>query len=919
MANQPPEYQERVSLGAGPSPGIQPVPLQNAPSMPDLSSADKAMSTFGAELVSVAQKLNEGQQQTKASQAMEGFLGERAALQDQYVKDTNYETAPGNFAKDIDAAKMKWLEGVTDPKLRARMSLEMERDAISSGNKVTAASFGRQADTNVAALDKFEQSSLNEAVGAASEAERAAAITRYGNQVKRLLEAGWIDATVAARREQNFRGALEHADVLGFINRDPVKAKAALADPAAFPTLDPVKRQSLAIMADQKADTNNQAAWTQAAIFHPEAASLTMGRVVSADHALRIFDNGILKIETRGEPRAESKAGALGPSQIMPGTAREVATGLGLKDVAALSDADLKEKLLSDDALNLKLGRAYWSQMVTRYDGNVALAAAAYNAGPGRADKWKERAEAQFGAGFTPGQLASVVDIKETQDYLGKLYGRFNAPMNVSFSSPAAAMNASNAVGVVLTQQHARETHLMQAQATAAASSDDVVSVVRAGFDVDPLRISTWKATQQASAAKGDAQAAGRLRDLDFAEKTQPFIRQAWATPPSLLDTSIKNMEASITAPGANPSMQSINAVKAFKAVQEQQAKMRDSEPVVLGGENGGRYYALQPIDGRSELNDTLLSALKNRDAQARTANRIYGGNGSPFTVEEAQSWRERYADATPQERGQILGMLAKGLSADTFATALPQIIKGENSKSQTPALTIAAGLYGKSPAIAQSIIEGMNAVDTDGRYLPSDGANGLSYKTGKDQYLPIGAFNRAARTDPNGPVAAMSAAIDARYAFLSAQAKDQTGAPNSSRLKQAIDDVTGGILYHNGAAVIAPVRGMDQRRFDATVFSLTDENLAGAQTTSGKAITADYVRGSAKLQARSDGQYYLQVNRDDGNPQYAVTKEGAPFVLDLRNIQITEPSRRDVSQKGTRAFRAELGDRLRGAAEENP
>ena len=84
-------------------------------------------------------------------------------------------------------------------------------------------------------------------------------------------------------------------------------------------------------------------------------------------------------------------------------------------------------------------------------------------------------------------------------------------------------------------------------------------------------------------------------------------------------------------------------------------------------------------------------------------------------------------------------------------------------------------------------------------------------------------------------------------------------------------------------APVIAPVRGMTQSQFDGVLWGVKDADLAAAQTTSGKSIDANYLRSGAKLQARSDGQYYLQVNRDDDHPQYAVTKGGAPFVLDLR------------------------------------
>lgn len=880
-----PDYQQRVNLGAGPTPGIQAVPLPSAPTLPDAGAGYKALSGLGAELASVAEKIAAGRQETLASQAMEQFIGQRAELTEKYVKDPDFTTADDSFARDIAAAKMEALGTISDPNVRAKASLAMERDIITASTKVRAAQLGRQADINIAANETVRQASINEAVAAGSDAEREAAIGRYAGDLQRLVKAGWIDAATAEKKAQGFRGELEQADAYALVNRDPARAQAALADPKVWATLDPMKRQTLSVLAGQRLDANQQAAAVQAATFHPEAATLAMGRVVAPDHAIRIFDSGIVPIESRGDNAAVSPAGALGASQIMPATAREVAKGLGLDEVTALTDAELRTRLLTDEALNLRLGRAYWQQMVARYDGNVALAAAAYNAGPGRADGWKAKAEAQFGAGFTPAQLASVIDIKETQDYLGRLYGRYGAPMNVAFSSPAAALQASAAVGAVLTQQAARETHLLTAQAQAAATTDPVVDLVRSGLDVDPQRLTDWKAVQAAAAARGDATAAGRLRDLAFAEATQPLIRQAWATPPDMLDTAVKRMEAEVSAPGANPSIQALNTIKAFKAVQEEQAKKRDSEPVVLGGQNGGRYYALELIDGRNAaLDDNLTAALRNRDAQARTASRIYGGSGSPFTVEETQAWQERYADATPQERGRILGALARGLSADSFAAALPRIVKGENSKGEVPVLTFAAGLYAQAPDIAQSIITGVEAKSADAKYLPSGTANQAAYDTTKSRYFPPGVFDIIGRTATDGRFAAISAAIDARYAYLSAAASDASGNVNADRLRTAIGDVTGGILYHNGAPLIAPVRGMSQNDFDATVWGIKDADLAGARTSGGKAIDAEYLRDSAKLRSLSDGRYLVQLNHNDTQPQYAAAADGRPFVLDLRN-----------------------------------
>lgn len=848
----------------------------------DTSAVGRAMQGFGAELQAVAAKVQEGEQHTAMSQAMEGYVTSLAALQQKYTDDKDYATAAGRFKDEVAALQRDQLAGIADPNLRARASLEMTRAGISAGTKVHGAQVARQADINLAADDTLSATSLTEATTAATPVERQAAIDRRLANLERLHAAGWVDAQTAVSRTTAFRGQLDQADAMALVQNNPAAAAAALANPQMFASLDPVRRTSLTIAAEGRMDANTQAAITNTAAFHPEAATLSVGRVIAPDHASRIFENGIVPIESGGDARAVSNKGALGLAQIMPGTAREVAGQLGLKDVAALSDAELKDRLLNDQALNLRLGRTYWQQMVTRYDGNVALAAVAYNAGPGRADQWKAKAEAQFGAGFSPAQLASVVDIKESRDYLGKLYGKFGASMDAAFSSPAAAQHAANAVGAVLQQQQARETHLLTAQASAAAAVDPVADIVKLGFEVDPVRLASYRSAQAAAAARGDAAAAGRLRDLDYAERMQPLVRAAWSKPPAQLDAAITTLEAQFSGPGGNPTQSGLDALKAFKAVRDEQVRRRDAEPVVLGGEGGGRYYALQPILPDQPVDEALLSALRSRDAQALTAHRIYGGSGSPLTAQEAEAWHQKYIEAAPAERAALLGVFAKGLSPSTFAAALPLVTSGANGKEARPALTIAAGLFTVAPELAPTILQGVEAQRAEARYLPA-GPNKIAYQTSKDAGLPPAIFSVAGRVDPKGPYAALSDAIDARYAYLAAEAKDLSGVPDSGRLRQAINDVTGGILRHNGAPLIAPARGMTQEQLDAVLWGVTDADLATARTSSGKGITAEFLRSSAKLTARADGQYYLQLNRNDDQPQYAVTASGSPFVLDLR------------------------------------
>lgn len=89
---------------------------------------------------------------------------------------------------------------------------------------------------------------------------------------------------------------------------------------------------------------------------------------------------GIIKSESAFMPDARSPAGALGLMQLMPATARETAQRLGVR-------LDSAWRLYEPDT-NIELGSAYLHQLLERFGGNLALAAAAYNAGPHRVRAW---------------------------------------------------------------------------------------------------------------------------------------------------------------------------------------------------------------------------------------------------------------------------------------------------------------------------------------------------------------------------------------------------------------------------------------------------------------------------------------------------------------------------------------------------
>jgi hypothetical protein len=203
-------------------------------------------------------------------------------------------------------------------------------------------------------------------------------------------------------------------------------------------------------------------------------------------------------------------------------------------------------------------------------------------------------------------------------------------------------------------------------------------------------------------------------------------------------------------------------------------------------------------------------------------------------------------------------------------------------------AQSFAGGLYASAPDVAESVLRGRQAIAADERLDPTKSGNKSDFNASLDKLLPAAAFTVAGRTSSTGAYATVRNAVVARYADLSAQAADTSGTLNEHRVQQAVDDVTGGTVRHNGAPIIAPQRGMRQDRFDAIVWSLKDTDLADATTLNGSPVTADYLRNRARLESVGDGRYLVVLNSNPAAPQYAVrnanTESPSPYVLDLRN-----------------------------------
>jgi soluble lytic murein transglycosylase len=116
---------------------------------------------------------------------------------------------------------------------------------------------------------------------------------------------------------------------------------------------------------------------------------------------------GLMRQESRFIPAARSSVGAQGLMQIMPSTGKWIAGKLGMKGYQV--------GWLSDPETNVMFGTTYMRMVLEGLDDHPVLASAAYNAGPGRAKKWKD------GRPLEGAIYAETIPFTETRDYVKKV------------------------------------------------------------------------------------------------------------------------------------------------------------------------------------------------------------------------------------------------------------------------------------------------------------------------------------------------------------------------------------------------------------------------------------------------------------------------------------------------------------------
>lgn len=921
-----PDFTIDVPIGNAPSAYVQ--PIQRGPAVPDVAGvtagARGAVAAAGAQaqqgealagvgvalthtagvLEEVKSKIERAQAQTTVATKTTDYLTQLQAIEQNAQQDPDFANASKTFGEQQRELERTLSADIPDPLLRGRAVLEWRRAGLSAGKRVQASAWTKEVDTNKASLDAQRDEAVRSAAAAVTPVERQAVIDRYGNAVKAAAAVGWISEQDGVQRAHQLGNVLDKNDAMELIRSDPAQAGVALSDPKVFPRLDPLERQQFINVAKSAADSRGQVNLTTDAAFNPAGAAMTAGRLSDPAHARTIFDRVVIPIESGGDQSAVSSKGALGITQIMPATARDMLAKSnvpGDRELAALSDAELGSKLKADQGLNYRLGSSYWNELTMRYGGNLPAMFAAYNAGPKRADAWIKQATEQFGPGYTAAQFQQVVDIKETKDYLGKAWKAAGADITGAGLSPEGALRAGHAVGAALNATERERIARVKEEASSAATLFDPTSILAQGNEPAPAELALWTEKQKAAAGAGDVQAAKRLLDYQERLSLRPAIKQAYATSPVVLNQTIDAEEARQASGPVTTADK--NRLDAFKAVRDEVNKRAHSDPVTLLGRAG--LAAPVAVDPAAAPEDPVFrAALTQRGAQAQAAQRIYQGSANALTSEETRALKERYAAAGPDEQFRLLQTLGQTLPERSYADTV-SAVAGSDGVAQT-----VGRIARDRPALARDILEGAKLMAT----------KEVNDKAALVRPAFAGKLGGQVYPDPDMQDAVANAAL-ALYTARRAGNGTLYDPTDGAGIERAIEEVTGPIVKRNGRRTpIAP--GIQPRAFSEALDNLTEQQvtaMGGAYGRNAQPIAARDLGDRAQLVPLQPGstRYAVLMPTSDGKGAPVLTYEGAPLVFDMRQVAASAQVPLTPYQRGVRAARGAAWERLRQANED--
>jgi GH24 family phage-related lysozyme (muramidase) len=578
-------------------------------------------------------------------------------------------------------------------------------------------------------------------------------------------------------------------------------------------------KQEAAKAAEQGVMFRNPKAWLDDRLVPQEAGGATGGD---------IFETGIIGQESGGKQFGKdgkpltSSAGAVGIAQVMPGTGPEAAALAGLP-----WDED---KFKNDANYNKELGRAYYNKQLQTF-GNPAMAAAAYNAGPGAVQK----AVKEGGANW----LSHLP--KETQDYVPAVMGRSGqsaatgpgVEREIWADAPESfkALDYTTQQQMIITAQNQVRSQQAQQRASADQLMVDVNDMHKDGR-VDPFNLTPEYFTNAYGAADGVTRYAEYEAGRTMASDIDSFASMTDQQIIANLNTTKPVEGEGYAVADARQSVKAAAAAQVYKA--------RQDDPQTFAMQQG--LSDTQPLDMSKP--DTIAPELTKRIGTAQMMNENYGtpyqvlmkGEASQFSAvlrtmptQQKLAYLDQVRTGTLSDQRAYMSIMTQ-IAADSPVTAIAGSLLTRTQPATIPGGWLGSDIQLQPRDVAATILEGEAILNPNKADKEQDGRGG-KFPMPKEIDLQM-AFNdtvgAAFRGDAKGYETAYQA-FKSYYAGKSSRDGVLADSLDSRRAKEAAFAVTGGVADFNGNGEVLKPWGMAEDQFKDRVSKSFNEQMQAA------------------------------------------------------------------------------------------
>jgi soluble lytic murein transglycosylase-like protein len=545
-------------------------------------------------------------------------------------------------------------------------------------------------------------------------------------------------------------------------------------------------------------------------------------QVASAgDTADSTFDRMIMEesngqhFDKNGRPTT-SPVGAIGIAQVMPATGPEAARYANLPWD--------EERFRNDPEYNKALGRAYYDEMLRRYK-DPALAAAAYNAGPGALNGWIKKFGDPTKGEIPLSEFIAKIPYNETRAYVQKVAPASAAGQSIEqaiMANPNGGKTGNPAYDALSVQQVVSllgtvNSELEKEQAlarsfVAAREQDDM-----AAFGDGKMPEATLT-KQEFVAAFGDVEGVRRWDRYSSGMKFAGEVSRFGTMNDSEIAATLQRMQP---APGPGYAAKSQQFAIAQQAAQRV-VEARRADPQAYAQQMG--LSGAEPLNFSDDA--ALVAGLRKRAGVADTMESRYGTEYTLLTNGEVQQLTTSMTQMTSVERVAFMKRLAAGSGERGFRSIMGQIRKDSPVTGMAGMMTYVGGTVKVSDeesrsaeSIAQTISLGEDLLNPTKQAQQQNGLGRFPMPPEqKMRAVWVDYVGDAYAGSPEQEQAAYQA-FKAFYAGERARSGGYDGKLDDDVAMMAARAVTGGVMEIPGSgAKVLPPFGMDPNRVLSTL-----------------------------------------------------------------------------------------------------